>query len=189
LAVLHAAAFVLLPVAVFMPLWTTMVAAAAALAMLVVAVGGGVRRLRVTGLVVAALVLALAWAAITAMWAVEPDRAVKTADRLVLFVVVVGLLVSAAAGLPDDERIRFERALVAGGVLGLALMAFELLLAAPISRLLHGDERAGAFGLAFFNRGASVMALMAWPLLLAVWRCLGPAAAAAAFVVIAATVV
>ena len=42
LAVLQAAAFVLLPVAVFMPLWTTMVAAAAALAMLVVAVGGGV---------------------------------------------------------------------------------------------------------------------------------------------------
>ncbi len=79
LAVLHAAAFVLLPVAVLMPLWTTMVAAAAALAMLVVAAGGGVRRLlRVTGLVVAALVLALAWAAITAMWAVEPDRAVKT---------------------------------------------------------------------------------------------------------------
>ncbi len=76
LAVLQVAAFVLLPVAVFMPLWTTMVAAAAALAMLVVAVGG-VRRLRVTGLVVAALVLALAWAAITAMWAAFGNRTMR----------------------------------------------------------------------------------------------------------------
>ena len=92
---------------------------------------------------------------------------------MVLFIGGGSLLLAAARGLDGTDRARLATALVVGGVLGLALLIFEIAATAPISRLLHGDDHAGPYGLAFFNRTASVLALVAWPLLFAVQRRFG----------------
>ena len=119
------------------------------------------------------LVLLLVWAAVSIGWSPVPERAQGVIGNAVLFLAGGLLLVTVAQTFEAENQRRFDIALIAGFLLALGFMLSEIILGAPISRSIHGDERAGAYGLAFFNRSSSVLVLLTWPFVLVTYRRLG----------------
>ncbi len=132
--------------------------------------------------VLLSLVLLLIWAAASLLWSPVPERAQGVIGNAILFLAGGLLLISVARTFDAENQRRFDIALSAGFLLALGLILSEIILGAPISRSIHGDERAGAYGLAFFNRSSSVLVLLTWPFVLVTYRRLGLAFAVGALV-------
>lgn len=126
------------------------------------------------------LVLLLIWAAISTVWSPVPERAQSVVLNATLFLAGGLLLVAVARTFNAGNQRLFDIALIGGFLLALGLILSEIIFGAPISRFIHGDERAGAYGLAFFNRSSSVLVLLTWPFVLVTYRRLGLAFALAA---------
>lgn len=103
------------------------------------------------------LALALAWAAAAALW--SPDIA-KGLTLWLSILVLFGagfLLLGAARDMVPAERKTVTAGLMAGGVLFLALVAFEVATGGILTGWLRDEVEPE-----LFNRGASVLALFMW---------------------------
>src|SRR3972149_4810180 len=102
--------------------------------------------------------------------AAPPGGSLSRAARCALLCAGGLVLAAAAAEMAAAERRQASAGLIAGGVLLLALLAFEEATGALLTRLLRGLDGAGletATKGAPLARGARLLALFAWPVLVA----------------------
>lgn len=152
---------VLAPLAV-VPL--TLVAALAALA----AEGLSGERLSRPPLPVVLVALALAaWALLSSLWAIDGAGAVETWARLLPTAAAGGFLILHAARQPEARRRRLAGWMLAGFAAAAAILLVEGLSGRAINlflaRLVDQAPDGGGFPLSRLNRGATAVAILAWP--------------------------
>ena len=116
------------------------------------------------------LVAILGWSLLSLGWAIETGVAFQALWRLVLIFVGGVVIVDAARHLMPEERDIFDRLICAGFLLGLALMALERFAHGPLFHLFNTSPPDEDFPLVVLNRGATVLALMIWPVAIAIWQ-------------------
>ena len=167
--ILGAAAVLAMPIAFYVPKGIAPLFAIAAIGTVIVHVIRTRSLPRVPPALLAVIVIFVLWAWTSALWSVTPAQSLYAATS-VLVTLVVGLsFVAAARELDAGERKVFQRALIAGGVGGVALLAVELSSDAAVYRWVL--ERAGfaiqspiLLGVVFnFENGLSLVALFLWP--------------------------
>jgi exopolysaccharide production protein ExoQ len=162
-ATLAVAAFVLAPVGLIDPLALAPVFAIVAVALLVVARDGlwtAARPLAPAGLL---LLLLAAWATISASWSILPQHSLLEGLRLGA-IAAGGLVVLASSMALDPQERRWVAAASAIG-LGIAavLLLAEDLSAGALARLVLRQDVA----LWHYHRGATVLVMALWPVLVA----------------------
>ncbi|MGO1118073.1 O-antigen ligase family protein [Rhodovibrionaceae bacterium A322] len=127
------------------------------------------RRLRVPPLPLSALFTAFVlWAAVTLTWTLQDGGLTHLAG--LAFIPLFGLFL--AAGLPSlslAQKKKAENLLLIGFALGLAVLVFE----GASGRLLlytFGEPRDWGFPMSRLNRGATGLALFAWPVVILLQR-------------------
>lgn len=132
----------------------------------------------------AALVL---WAALSLIWSINPVRGGLVAARLAGMLVAGGLLACVFARLPVDARRRAELGLALAAAAVIVLLGSEIADQAAIARALRGValEAFTQSVLQLFSRSAALLAVLVWPLAIALGRRTAPAIAVT-FVVLAA---
>lgn len=119
------------------------------------------------------LVLICAWAALTSAWGVDPARSLFSAAQLGLTTFAGVVVVGAARRLDHDGIRRVGAAMLAGVVLGMILFVVGLVsgrrIAAFLLSLESGDPYPYRLAIQVFNRGVTVTALMAVPVLAVLW--------------------
>jgi exopolysaccharide production protein ExoQ len=182
---LAGAALVIPTFGVLLPLGLAPLLALVALAALAVSRGrvrSAVGRLRP----IATLLLLLAlWGAISSLWSIIPGHSLFEAGRLLLLSAAGLIVVAAAQGLDDAGRAMLGRAAVTGLLVGLGVMAVELVGDFPIRRLLSSGR---VIVLPYYDRGATVISLVCWIAVLHLLET-GRRLAAAAIFVLSAIVV
>jgi O-antigen ligase len=158
---LSLAALLLPALGILAPAGTAPLLAVAALGVL--ATGGRpvvteLRRLKAVAALLAAIGL---WGGVSAAWSIAPGQSLFEAGRFLLLA-FAGLVLFAGAGTLDETaRRRIGTAMVAGLVLGLAVLAIELLGDHPLRRL-EGDKPQ-AIPIVWLDRGAQILVLAAVP--------------------------
>jgi O-antigen ligase len=153
------AALVLPSLGVLAPAGTTPLLVVAALAALAAgrrAVLAELRRLQAAAALLAALA---AWGALSALWSIVPGPSLSAALRFLLLAFGGLVLVAAAGTLDDAARQRTARFLLAGLVLGLAVLALELAADFPVRRLLGRPPE--VIPVVWLDRGAQIFVLAA----------------------------
>ena len=171
-AILSVAAVLIVPVAALEPLWISIIAALAAVAAIL---GSASRREwprlhRTLTWLLAALVI---WGAVSTVWSIVPDRSASQALRLLLIAAGTTFLLSAALSLDPAGRKTLETFLIAGVVLGLLFMLFELATGGLVHGALNGFEKNPVKNLFELNRASSVISIAAWVAIIPVWRRFG----------------
>lgn len=166
--VLQATAFLMLPLAVVFPLGIAALGGAAAVFLVALALKGGKPRTIPAKPLVPLLALAVVWAAVSALWSLEPARSLYLAGRLLAIAVGSVLMIGAAARLASEDRARVEHALVTGAFAALVLFAIEVIANAPAVGFSFDPSR-WRFALNAPHRTANVLTLIVWPLVLATW--------------------
>jgi O-antigen ligase len=111
------------------------------------------------------------WAAVTTLWAIDPPRSLSASATLAATIFAGTVLVGAAIGVDEAGRRRIGTALTIG--LGLGCLTFVVgLVTGERYTLLREALSSGDFGpyrydWQLFNRGITVIALVAWLTLLA----------------------
>jgi exopolysaccharide production protein ExoQ len=108
----------------------------------------------------------LVWALLSTLWAIDPLRAASKAGQLAVLFGAGFVLMSATVRLSDPARAASEIALLGGVGGALALVALEILLGGPFSRLFvppSADPIPLSKALAYYSRGATVVALCLVP--------------------------
>ena len=115
--------------------------------------------------VLALLALISAWGAITAFWSPIPGHSLLESGRFLLLATGGTLVLGQAAALDYREAARLGIALVAGIVIAVLLLQIELRSHEAITRHLIGvpAARLAAAGLSRYDRGITVLLLLAWP--------------------------
>ena len=126
--------------------------------------GGRIRR------VLIALALLLGWCALASIWSPDPGRAALLVMRLGGLFAAAMLLFTLSESLGATERRMTARLLAGGLALALAILLIERLLGAPFMTLLHGPFGSTYHKLSAFNRGATALAILAWPVAGLLWR-------------------
>jgi exopolysaccharide production protein ExoQ len=169
--VLGAVAFLALPACVFSVPFIAPLTMAAALAALLL---GPIRERRWPDPpreIAVLMALIVLYGLLSACWAVEPRQSLILAGRLAGIFAAGLLLLDAAQRLRPDERAWFERAFLAGFLLGALLILVEsatdarliaALREAPWVEAIIGKERPLYFA-AYFSREASLASLLVWP--------------------------
>jgi O-antigen ligase len=105
------------------------------------------------------------------IWAVDPGESLEATLKAAAFFVLGVIGIATAYGLSADQRDAVGRAAAIGLVVGLCFLGMEWIGDGVISKLLYGHvEIPGSErGYRWLNRGAAVIALMAWPALLWLW--------------------
>lgn len=122
-----------------------------------------------------AVILALicGWACLSPLWAVDPARSLFSAIQLSLNTFAGVVLVGAARRLDGPGIRRIGAALLAGIALGMILFVLGLVsgrrIAAFLLSLERGDSYPYRLAIQVFNRGVTVIALMAVPALAFLW--------------------
>lgn len=176
--ILYAIGFLFLPVAAIATLQTWVLAVAGAVAIVILR---ALRRdiiPRVSGLLVTVFVVFVAWAALSSIWSIVPDRAITTSLRLLLVGFCLVFLTASARQLTDSERRIFGMWLVAGTVLGLIIIAVLIAFSGIVAGWLN-NARITGHELDRLNRTAGVIAMLVWPVALIIARLYGRYAAAA----------
>jgi O-antigen ligase len=162
--VLPATALVLPPLGVLAPLGTAPLLALAALVALVL---GGRRiaaELRPLVLLIGLLGALGLWATLSGSWSIIPGHSAFEGGR---FLVVSGcgvILFADGLAAGPAERRRIARALIAGAVVALALLAIERFAGEPILRWWHGGDASDAQLLAHYDRGVTLLVLLMAPI-------------------------
>ena len=167
--ILGAAAVVALPIALYVPKGIAPLFAISAIGTLIVQVIRERSLPRVPRALLVVFVVFAVWAWASALWSVTPAQSFYAATSVFVTLVIGLLFVAAARELDAGEREVFGRALIAGGVSGVALLAIELSSDAAVYRWVL--ERIGIpvrspvlVGVVFnFENGLSVAALFLWP--------------------------
>ena len=108
-----------------------------------------------------ALALLVVWCAIASAWSEDSVRSLVLALRVAVILGAGLVLFPVVAALDEAARRRIGQWLVAGFGLSLALVVVEIMLDYPLLRL-SGAAEAGNEAV-WLNRGAVVLALIAWP--------------------------
>jgi O-antigen ligase len=175
--VLGAAAFLALPATVFSPPFVAPILIAAALAALALSLREQSWPSAPRGLFLL-LVAVVAYGTLSMAWSINPRLSFVLAARLFGEFVAGLVLLDAARRLSAAERDFFARAFLAGFVLGLALLTFEIATAASMIRFLReqaivkdiiGPQRP-LYLYSYFNRVATLVGLIAWPAALVLGR-------------------
>jgi exopolysaccharide production protein ExoQ len=178
---LYAISFLFLPVAVLATSQIWVLAVSGVLGILAIRAVHGGFALKPNSLLVVMMIMLIGWAATTSIWAISPDRAIKTSVRIALVCISLIILVDAAKKLNQKQRHKFEFWLVGGTVTGLVLTGILILWGGAISVWL-GESRLTGHDLADLNRTSTVISLLAWPVALIVAKTYGRLAAAAVIV-------
>ena len=114
------------------------------------------------------LLLFTALCALSAVWAIEPARTLRTVPSIFAVFFAGLVLVRAGLGLGQEGAATLERFLIIGVLAALLLAVFELLTGAWISsnlRALVGDpaELTGEASKRLLNNGITVLTLLTWP--------------------------
>jgi exopolysaccharide production protein ExoQ len=162
-AVFALAALIAPPLAVFAPLGLAPLLTLAAAALVASSWRRGLAKAR-PHLGLAALFLLLAdWAALSALWSPIPGHSLFEAVRF-LVIAAIGLIVTASAeALPEESAARVGHALLAGIALAVLLLQVEIHGHDPIARWLGGVPAGAALPLARYDRGVTVLLLLAIP--------------------------
>ena len=179
---LSAVGFLMVPVAVLEPLWITVIAALAAVAAIIESVGNGSRP-RLFGPLAWLLAALVIWGAASTIWSIVPEQSMSRAFRLFLFGAGSIILLSAAMRIDPARRQRLESFTVAGFVIGLLFILFELATSGFVHSALNGfynfsgGPLTRAMNLFELNRASSVISILAWVVVIPVWRKYGWAGA------------
>lgn len=119
--VIYALGFLFLPVAAIAAAQTWVLAILGVVAILASRAVHGQFWPKPNGLLVVLMGLFVGWAALSSIWTINPDRAIKTAIRLALVAASLLVLIDAADRLDHTQRRKFGRWLIGGTVLGLSL--------------------------------------------------------------------
>jgi O-antigen ligase len=105
------------------------------------------------------------WGAVTALWSPIPRHSLLECGRFLLLSAGGVLVLGRAAALGDGEAERLFYALLAGFALALLLLQIELRSGEAIARyvLRIPAERFASIGVGRYDRGITVLLLMAWP--------------------------
>ncbi len=167
-AFLSAACLFAGPVGLFAPKGLTVVLVAAAVGVVAEALNS--RRPLVGRLDGWALYFLLfaAFCALSAVWAIEPARTLRTAPSIIAVFFAGIVLVRAGLDLDQEGAATLERFLIIGVLAALLLAVFELLTGAWISsnlrELVGGPaELTGEASKRLLNNGITVLALLTWP--------------------------
>jgi exopolysaccharide production protein ExoQ len=161
--ILALAALITPPLAVFAPLGLAPLLALVALALL--ATGG--RRV-LDGMhghadLAGLFLLISAWAALSALWSPIPGHSLFESARF-LAIAAAGLVVTAgAASLANGAAERSGLALVAGIAITVILLQVELRSGEAIAHLIGGIPEAKPLAITRYDRGITVLMLLAWP--------------------------
>ena len=114
------------------------------------------------------LLLFAALCALSAVWAIEPARTLRTVPSIIAVFFAGIVLVRAGLSLDREGAATLERFLIIGVLAALLLAVFELLTGAWISlnlRALVGDpaELTGEASKRLLNNGITVLVLLTWP--------------------------
>ncbi|HXZ00900.1 MAG TPA: O-antigen ligase family protein [Stellaceae bacterium] len=162
-AALALAALVAPPLAVFAPLGLAPLLALLALTLLAADRRGALAALRARAASAALLALLAAWGGATALWSPVPLHSLFEALRF-LAIAAAGLLVMGAAqSLPERQAARVGHALLAGVILAILLLQLERHANQPIARAIAGLKPDQILWITRYDRGISVLLLMAWP--------------------------
>ena len=167
--ILGAAAVLAMPIAFYVPKGIAPLFAISAIGSVIVQVIRTRSLPRVPRALLVVFAVFVVWAWASALWSVTPAQSLYAATSLLVTLVVGLFFVAGARELDAGERQVFERALIAGGVVGFALLAVELSSDAAVYRWVL--ERAGfpirspvLLGVVFnFENGLSMAALFLWP--------------------------
>ncbi len=120
----------------------------------------------------------LSWAALSTFWAIDAERSLRTIPRLAVIFLAATFALRAATTLDRAGRHLVGIALVWSFVAVLVLLLVEIFAGAPVSKLLGGPRPSGDY-LSVYNRSASILSVIVWPVILASYRTLGRPAAIA----------
>lgn len=172
LLVFAVAAFLLPLLAMFAPLGLAPLGGFVGVLLLLLALRGQAPFPKIRTPLVILLLALLSWAALSTFWAIDPGRSLRTIVRLAPIFVAAAFILGAAATVDQRGQHAVAMALVGSFVIVLVLLLIELFAGAPLSRLMDGPRASGDY-LAVYNRSASVLSLIVWPVLLASHRHLG----------------
>lgn len=181
---LYALGFLFLPVAALTAGQIWVLAVAGVLGILATRALRDHFTLKPNGLLVLLMMMLVAWAAISSLWAINPDRVFKTSFRIALVCISVVVLVDAANRLDKEQRQKFGFWLISGTLLGLVLTGILVLWGTGVSAWLGMDHLTGA-EFPNLNRTSTVISLLVWPVAIIVAQRYGRLAAAA-FIVLSA---
>lgn len=151
------------PLAVFAPLALAPLLAVLAVVLLAADWRAALAATRPSAALAALLALLSAWAAVTALWSPVPLHSLLESLRF-LAISAGGLLVlGVTRSLPERQAERVHAALVAGLVLAVLLLQLERHAGEPIARLIGRLPPAQPVSLARYDRGITVLSLLAWP--------------------------
>ena len=166
--VLGTAAVLALPISFYVPKGIAplfAVTAIATVAIYVVRARAFPRLARGPAFALGALVL---WAALSALWSLTPFDSLDAATSLAVASFAGLAFVAASADLTARERDVYEKAVIAGGVLGFALLAVELVTDVAVYRWVLAQagypvRSPVLLGVAFtFDNGLTMAALFMW---------------------------
>jgi O-antigen ligase len=121
----------------------------------------------------ACLCVLVLWGLLGSLWAVDPAYSAVRALRLAAEVTSGIALWAVVSALDESERDRTNLGLLIGMGLGMALLLVEAATGGPLAGLRRTDPAA----IEIYKRGASVIALLAWPAAAVLFRRWGLAAA------------
>lgn len=118
---------------------------------------------RFEGLVSIVLLIFAVWSAVTLIWSPDVENAAEKLARL-LVLVALGLVYIRYSRVGGNER-ALSIALLAGTALAIILIFIEKFAGAPLYRLIVGDIPTDNWDMFLnrFNRGMTVICLVAWP--------------------------
>ncbi|MSO93446.1 MAG: O-antigen ligase family protein [Rhodospirillales bacterium] len=181
--VLAAAAFLLVPVATFVPRALAVIFAASAVATIIAATLNR-RWPDIRSPLVVGLALFFLWGLASAAWSITPGESGKTAISLGATFFGGLILVRTVANLGAAEWNLFERSLIAGGIVGYSILFIELVGGHPLQnavmKAVGRPFTVPSYAIYFLNPGLAIASLFAWPWLLCLWRRAPLLAAAAA---------
>ena len=160
---LAAASLMAPPLAVFVPL--AIAPLVGALAILVAAVGrpAALRASREPRAVAILLLLLALWAAFSALWSPIPGHSLVEAGRFLLISIAGLVILGACCSLDEQGAARLGVAVLGGTILAIALLQLELRAGEPLGHLLKHLPRDQFLPMERYDRGVTVLMLMAWP--------------------------
>lgn len=168
--------YLLPPIAVFAP---NGVVPLGALGAAVLLLAGPVRQClwaRLRAPLAAGLAVLLAWQAAASAWSPDPPESLVLVFRIAL--IFGGGLVYFAAldGLDADGRRRASTALAWAGPIYLVLLGGEVISGGMVHKLGRGIPLSEPFNFNYLNRSSVILAILAWPIAIAIWRRAGAVA-------------
>ena len=114
--------------------------------------------------------LLLAWTAVASAWSFDPGRAIVLTLRLAVVYAAGLYLWTRCQGFGSDSRDQIAMALAAGLAVAVIFLLEERLLGTPLFNLRSGPPADAYEQFSRFNRGATAVALLVWPVTAFLWR-------------------